>query len=109
MSIAEHKQFDILTTKKFLCSQTPLCIQHPFDLSLNCSRAITPNEVLRFQNGCKDTLQVLVNLLTSDEPDFTVFLTKCVPVIAEVSENSCKKVTQIIYKMYLVLIVCLIG
>lgn len=62
------------SAKKYLLSQTPLCIQNPFDLTYNCGRGVTPLEVQNFQNACKAAAVVVTSLVTSDHPDLTRFL-----------------------------------
>lgn len=92
MSKVGREAVESVTMNKFLCSQTPLCIQNPFDLSLNCSRGVTPNEVIRFQDGCKEASCVLSTLLTCDQPDLTQFLSTVIPPVHNKAVNANKKV-----------------
>jgi DNA polymerase sigma len=60
--------------KKFMFSTTPLCIQHPFDLSLNMSRDVGQGQVQKFQESCQNSGSILADLFTHDQPDLTLFL-----------------------------------
>lgn len=97
MVTGEVKPPEGVVRKKFLISQTPLCVQNPFDLSMNCSRGVTPNDVLKFQTGCKNAAEVLTAVVISDQPDLTEFLAKVFPNVAldDMAGNECKKVMRL--------------